>query len=616
MKLRDPRISDIESIDEVVDCTIDDTSFAVEVIRDIKCIDGKNILLLLEGWDELPEDKQHKSFFSDIISGKALKKVDVLITSRPASIGSIQKRFITHHVAVLGFTEDQIEQYLEYCFTDSNKELKDSMKCRFLLQLNANPKLKSLAYIPVNLSILVHVFKQYEGRLPSTLTELYKRYVLLKLILFNQRIASNKVIFTELDCLPVYISESLNKLCELAYDGLKIQKLFFTQNEIQKLYQSIPLDYDGMGLLQAQNHMLNRGSYKMYNFLHKTVQEFLAAMHIMQIPEQNIDMLEHFQNKDFETVFIFYAGLTRFKCLDFTKYLPYINSYNNGRSRITKLYEDAGLILLKVFLAKYNTGNFFSLYTEAGMYSELNGHGLLVLTACCAEANSPTACRAFSHSKLFHSQACYIKIPYLANTSQLLCSLSYCIAHSEKNWLVNCDHPLSQQEILSLQKYLIDSNNNSGKLMSLTTATSKKEIDLLVTFLQPHFFLFHLDLSYSRDFGDHCATLLAKTLELNHNLVILSLNHCDISSEGILAMGEMLYHNNTIEIIHLQSNKYSFDDLTQVLVKLENNNTLDFLIVDALFQKLQPIKRQLMQCNRRRRNHLRLNILQFGLLSF
>ena len=87
--------------------------------------------------------------------------------------------------------------------------------------------------------------------------------------------------------------------------------------------------------------------------------------------------------------------------------------------------------------------------------------------------------------------------------------------------------------------------------MSLTTTTGKKEIDFLVTFLQPHFFLFHLDLSDSREFGDYCATLLAKTLELNHSLVILSLNHCDISSEGILAMGEMLHRNNTIEIIHL-----------------------------------------------------------------
>ena len=77
------------------------------------------------------------------------------------------------------------------------------------------------------------------------------------------------------------------------------------------------------------------------------------------VPKQDVDMFEHFQNKDFEAVFIFYAGLTRFKCLDFTKYLPCINSYNNSIPRITKLYEDAGLILLKVILAKYNTGNFF-----------------------------------------------------------------------------------------------------------------------------------------------------------------------------------------------------------------------------------------------------------------
>ena len=186
LKLRDPRISDIESTDEVISCIIGDSSLVSEVVRDIKFIDGENVLLLLEGWDELPEDKQQRSFFTNIISGKVLKKVSVLITSRPSSIGSIQKQFITCNIAIVGFTEGQIEQYLDHCFTDSGNELKDSLKYKFLLQLNTNPKLKSLAYVPVNLSILVHVFKQYGGRLPSTLTELYKDYVLLKLSLYNQ----------------------------------------------------------------------------------------------------------------------------------------------------------------------------------------------------------------------------------------------------------------------------------------------------------------------------------------------------------------------------------------------------------------------------------------------
>ena len=617
LKLRDPRISDIESIDEVISCSIGDSNFVSEVVRDIKFIDGENVLLLLEGWDELPEDMQQRSFFTNIISGKVLKKCNVLITSRPSSIGSIQKQFITRNIAIVGFTEDQIEQYLDHCFADSGNKLKDSLKYKFLLQLNTNPKLKSLAYVPVNLSILVHVYKQYGGRLPSTLTELYKDYVLVKLSLYNQRIANESLRFTEVDSLPVYISESLNKLCELAYGGLKTQKLHFTQNEMLKLYPSIPLDYDGMGLLQVENHMLNRGSYKTYNFLHRTVQEFLAAWHMAQTLEQNIDILRHFQNTNFEAPFIFYAGLTGFKCLEFTNFLPFINSHNSRRSRVMKLFENAGLSLFKVFLRNYNIGNFFSLYADAGMYCEHNGHGLLVLIACCAEAKNPAVCRAFSNSELFHSNACYINIPYVAVTSQLLCSLSYCIAHSTKNWLVNCDRPLSEQDILGLQKYLIvDSNDNSGKLMSLTTTTSKREIYFLVTFLQPYFCLFHLDLSDSHEFGDYCATLLAKTLEMNCSLVILSLNHCDISSEGILAIGEMLCINSKIEIIQLLNNRFSCDDLVQILAKLENNSTLTFMLVDASLQKLQPVTRQLTLCNRVRRNHLRLNVLQLSTWSF
>ena len=58
---------------------------------------------------------------------------------------------------------------------------------------------------------------------------------------------------------------------------------------------------------------------------------------MVQTPEQDIVIF-----KDFEMVSIFYAGLTGFKCSEFIKYLPYIESYNNDRSRIIKLYENVG----------------------------------------------------------------------------------------------------------------------------------------------------------------------------------------------------------------------------------------------------------------------------------
>ena len=615
LKLRDPRISDIESINDIVNCTMDN-NFVSEVVRDIKCIDGETILLLLEGWDELPEDKQQKSFVANIISGKVLKRGSILITSRPSSIGSIPKRFITHHIAILGFSEDQIEQYLDHCFTDQRNELKDGLKYRFLCQLNCNPILKSLAYVPVNLSILVYVFTQCGATLPSTLTELYQQYVLLKLSLHDQRVSGHTIKFIKFDCLPVYIFESLNGLSEIAYSGLRNHKLYFTQNEMQSLYQSVPLDCDGMGLLQVENHMLHRGCYKTYHFMHKTVQEFLAAWYMTKIPEQNVKILEHFQNKNFQIVLIFYAGLTGFKCLEFSKFLPFVDSCYNRKSKTVKLLDKISLtISFKIFFRNYNTGNFFYLYANAGVHSELNGHGLLVLIACCAEAKNPAACKAFSNSELFHNNACYITIPYSAVTLQLLCSLSYCIAHSAKNWIVQCDY-LSEQGILSLQKHIFDSNDSSGKLISLTTNTSKKEIDVLNTFLQPCFSLFHLNLSNSHEFGDHCATLLAKALEFNHTLAILSLSYCDISSAGILAIAEMLKINDNLVTIHLEGNTFSCNDLLQVLVKIKNNITLSFMVIDVSLQKLDVVKNQLALFNRRRRNHLRLSVLQFNPLLY
>ena len=47
LKLRDPRISDIDCFDQIVNCTLGDNNFTTEVVSEINCIDGKSILLLL-----------------------------------------------------------------------------------------------------------------------------------------------------------------------------------------------------------------------------------------------------------------------------------------------------------------------------------------------------------------------------------------------------------------------------------------------------------------------------------------------------------------------------------------------------------------------------------------
>ena len=186
LRLRDPRIAEMERITELIYHTIGDSDFAFEASDKIEFCESEGVLLILESWDELSDDKQKNSFFVDIISEKVFSKANVLITSHPSSIGSIKKLHVARNVAIMGFSGNQIKQYLTHCFPDPSERVKSNVKQQFLAQLNSHLALKSLACVPVNLSILVHVFKQCGEKLPNSLTELFSMYVLLKLNHHNE----------------------------------------------------------------------------------------------------------------------------------------------------------------------------------------------------------------------------------------------------------------------------------------------------------------------------------------------------------------------------------------------------------------------------------------------
>ena len=63
LKLRDPRIADMSHINELIKHSINDTDVACKALQEIECCEGEGVLLILEGWDELSDDKQQKSLF-------------------------------------------------------------------------------------------------------------------------------------------------------------------------------------------------------------------------------------------------------------------------------------------------------------------------------------------------------------------------------------------------------------------------------------------------------------------------------------------------------------------------------------------------------------------------
>ena len=57
-----------------------------------------------------------------------------------------------------------------------------------------------------------------------------------------------------------------------------------------------------MELLQVENHELSKQVYKTHTFLHRTIQEFLAAWFLKNTQGQDIHLVEIFNVKAFEMV--------------------------------------------------------------------------------------------------------------------------------------------------------------------------------------------------------------------------------------------------------------------------------------------------------------------------
>ena len=150
---------------------------------------GEKVLIILEGWDELPPELRNEfTLFTDIINGMKLPKASVIITSRPTLANDLYN-LVDRRVEVLGFEQQQITKFVRQCFPaetsdkdgdgngvgDSDRESDGTSPAasKILEFLDNNPHMKALAHIPLTLSIICCVFGKNGGALPETLTELY-----------------------------------------------------------------------------------------------------------------------------------------------------------------------------------------------------------------------------------------------------------------------------------------------------------------------------------------------------------------------------------------------------------------------------------------------------------
>ena len=289
---------------------------------------GEKLLIILEGWDELPPELRNEfTLFHDIINGIKLTKASVLITSRP-TLASELYSLVDRRVEVLGFEQQQITSFVCKCFPADDEDGTSQAASKIFDFFKENPHIKALAHIPLTLKIICCVFGKNDGALPETLTELYTECLcqtLLKNLLRSCTAASEKKRLNSLskeEILSLPLCERiLLPLHELALNGLKESRFVFKAEHLVRVGLNPHQDrFDGLGLLVAIPSYKEpvRGQSTgpcemLYQFYHLSCQEFLAAQRIAQLSEeeQRQLLLAHRKDRQFQNTWKFLAGITR-----------------------------------------------------------------------------------------------------------------------------------------------------------------------------------------------------------------------------------------------------------------------------------------------------------------
>ena len=266
----------------------------------ITASDGENVLFILDGWDELPSKAPAYSFIIDLVKGTKLPKSFVIITSRPTS-SAILHSLIHVQIEILGFTKDELQQYFRKCLQNSVEAAE-----RLLQRIKQNPIVEGTCYLPLNASILVHLYKCRGNVLPTTQYGIFTELVCTCLFRQLKRTHHDINELKSLDELPPDTAAEFKDLCKIAYDGVMQDVVIF----------DLGPNFNTLGLLQGVESLAVCGKSYSYNFLHLSIQELLCAIHManeLDEKEQTEQFKKLFGQPRFMLVFQFFAAKTKLK---------------------------------------------------------------------------------------------------------------------------------------------------------------------------------------------------------------------------------------------------------------------------------------------------------------
>ncbi|XP_065326461.1 NACHT, LRR and PYD domains-containing protein 3-like [Pelmatolapia mariae] len=250
------------------------------------------VVFIFDGLDEcrLPLDFHKTTILTDprkstsvdvllmnLIRGNLLPSARLWITTRPAAANQIPPDCVSMVTEVKGFTDPQKEEYFRKRFRD------EEQASRIISHIKTSRSLHIMCHIPVfcwiTATVLEDVLETREGgQLPKTLTEMYIHFLVVQAKVKKVKYDGG----AETD--PHWSPESrkmIESLGKLAFDQLQKGNLIFYESDLTECGIDIRAASVYSGVF-TQIFKEERGLYqdKVFCFVHLSVQEFLAALHV------------------------------------------------------------------------------------------------------------------------------------------------------------------------------------------------------------------------------------------------------------------------------------------------------------------------------------------------
>ncbi|XP_019856894.1 PREDICTED: uncharacterized protein LOC109585322 [Amphimedon queenslandica] len=236
---------------------------------------GKGLLIFFDGWDELSEQFRQSSLATSIIHREMLFHCSVIVTSRSyASSSLLEMSSLSKHIQVCGFSEKQIANVIRETLEDS---VDSHLAMKLINDLEIRGDVKSLCYVPLVCSMVILVYRKEGGHLPTTLTQLYENFILQTIRRHVKRHDINPRTLGSLSSLPPELAKHFLELCRIAYTNLASTQMTFSSHQLQSLSEE-----DYLGLMTT----FMEYDEEKYQFLHLSIQEFLAAWWIAKHEEK------------------------------------------------------------------------------------------------------------------------------------------------------------------------------------------------------------------------------------------------------------------------------------------------------------------------------------------